>query len=68
MYQKHRFLFRFFLALLLFGFNGIVASRIALESSQIVLLRTLLGSLSLLAFFSCPAIVSPSLAARAAYC
>ena len=51
MYQKHRFLFRFLLALLLFGFNGIVASRIALESSQIVLLRTLLGSLSLLAFF-----------------
>ena len=40
MYQKHRFLFRFLLALLLFGFNGIVASRILLESSQIVLLRT----------------------------
>ena len=32
--------------LLLFGFNGIVASHIALESSQIVLLRTLLGSVS----------------------
>ena len=51
MYQKHRFLFRFLLALLLFGFNGIVASRILLESSQIVLLRTLLGSVSLLLFF-----------------
>ena len=51
MYQKHRFLFRFLLALLLFGFNGIVASHITLESSQIVLLRTLLGSVSLLAFF-----------------
>ena len=39
------------IGLLLFGFNGIVASHIALESSQIVLLRTLLGSVSLLAFF-----------------
>ena len=51
MLQKHRFLYRFLLALLLFGFNGIIASRISLESGQIVLLRTLLGSLSLLLFF-----------------
>lgn len=36
-------------ALLLFGSNGIVASGIALPSSEIVLLRTLLGSLLLVA-------------------
>lgn len=40
----------YLIALLLFGFNGIVASHIALDSGQIVL-RTLLGSISLLAFF-----------------
>lgn len=51
MYQKHRFFIRYLIALLLFGFNGIVASHIALDSGQIVLLRTLLGSISLLAFF-----------------
>ena len=38
-------------ALLLFGFNGIVASRIALESEEIVLWRTLTGSLFLAGVF-----------------
>ncbi len=38
-------------ALLLFGSNGIVASRIELNSQHIVLLRTLIGSLLLLAIF-----------------
>ena len=52
MYQNHRFFIRYLTALLLFGSNGVFASHIALESSQIVLLRTLLGSMSLLAFFS----------------
>ena len=51
MYQNHRFFIRYLTALLLFGSNGVFASHIALESSQIVLLRTLLGSVSLLAFF-----------------
>lgn len=51
MYQNRRFFIRYLIGLLLFGFNGIVASHIALESSQIVLLRTLLGSVSLLALF-----------------
>jgi drug/metabolite transporter (DMT)-like permease len=38
-------------ALIVFGMNGIVASRIALDSSEIVLLRTVLGSLLLIAAF-----------------
>ena len=38
-------------ALLLYGANGVVASFIALESGQIVLLRCALGSLTLLALF-----------------
>ena len=38
-------------ALLLFGSNGIVASRISLTSYEIVLLRTLAGSLFLLTLF-----------------
>lgn len=38
-------------ALLLFGLNGIVASHIALTSSEIVLLRTFIGSILLLALF-----------------
>ena len=42
---------RYVAALLLFGTNGIVASRIALSSVEIVLLRTLIGSLLLLAVF-----------------
>jgi len=40
---------KYIAALLLFGSNGIVASRIHLESSEIILLRTLLGSLLLAA-------------------
>ena len=43
--------FKYFAALLLFGSNGIVASRIALDSYEIVLLRTLLGSALLIAIF-----------------
>lgn len=40
-------LFTYLAALLLFGFNGIIAAAIALPSSDIVLLRTFLGALSL---------------------
>lgn len=43
--------FKYLLALLLFGTNGIVASYIELSSYEIVLLRTLIGSLFLLAVF-----------------
>lgn len=43
--------FKYILALLLFGSNGIVASFISMNSYEIVLLRTLLGSLFLLAIF-----------------
>lgn len=43
--------FKYILALLLFGFNGIVASFIHMNSYEIVLLRTLLGSLLLFAIF-----------------
>ncbi len=43
--------FKHILALLLFGSNGIVASRIDLNSYEIVLLRTLIGSLLLIAIF-----------------
>ncbi len=42
---------KYFAALLLFGSNGIVASRIALDSDEIVLLRTLIGSLLLTALY-----------------
>ena len=42
---------RYIPALLLYGANGVVASFIALESGQIVLLRCVLGSLTLLALF-----------------
>ena len=38
---------KYFFSLLLFGSNGIVASAILLSSQEIVLLRTLLGSLCL---------------------
>ena len=41
--------FKYILALLLFGSNGIVASRIDLNSYEIVLMRTLIGSLLLIA-------------------
>ena len=43
--------FKYIFALLLFGSNGIVASRIDLNSYEIVLLRTLIGSLLLIAIF-----------------
>ena len=43
---------KYFAALLIFGMNGIVASKIALSSYEIVLTRTLIGSLLLLAVFA----------------
>ena len=43
--------FKYIFALLLFGSNGIVASLIHLSSYEIVLLRTLIGSLLLIAIF-----------------
>lgn len=43
--------FKYILALLLFGTNGIVASHILLTSYEIVFLRTLIGSLLLIALF-----------------
>ncbi len=43
--------FKYIFALLLFGSNGIVASFISMNSYEIVLLRTLLGSFLLLAIF-----------------
>lgn len=43
--------FKYILGLLLFGSNGIVASFIVLSSYEIVLLRTMIGSFLLLAFF-----------------
>lgn len=43
--------FKYIFALLLFGSNGIVASFIDLSSHEIVLLRTLIGSLLLIAIF-----------------
>lgn len=46
-----RFYVRYIAALLLFGLNGIVASFIHMDSYEIVLSRTLLGSLFLLAVF-----------------
>lgn len=42
---------KYILGLLLFGSNGVVASFIALESQEIVLLRSVLGSLFLLGLF-----------------
>ena len=44
---------KYFLALLLFGFNGIVASYISLNSYEIVFLRTLIGSVFLGIIFFC---------------
>lgn len=43
--------FKYIFALLLFGLNGIVASFIELSSYEIVLLRTLIGSLLLIGIF-----------------
>lgn len=44
-------LIKYLCALLLFGLNGIVASRIAMSSYEIVFLRTLIGSVLLIAIF-----------------
>lgn len=44
-------LYKYLMALVLFGTNGVVASFVPLPSYQIVLLRTFLGSLFLLAIF-----------------
>ncbi len=49
--EMKRSYFKYVTALLLFGSNGIVASFINMSSYEIVLLRTLLGSLFLLAIF-----------------
>ena len=43
--------YKYIIGLLLFGSNGIVASYIALSSYEIVLLRTLIGSLFLIVLF-----------------
>ena len=48
--DKKAFL-KYFSALLLFGLNGFVASHIALNSYEIVFLRTMIGSLLLIVFF-----------------
>ena len=48
-----RIYFKYFLALILFGFNGIVASYILLNSYEIVFLRTLIGSVFLAVIFFC---------------
>lgn len=44
--------FKYILALLLFGTNGIVASNISLSSYEIVFLRTMIGSLMLTLIFA----------------
>ena len=44
-------LIKYLCALLLFGLNGIVASHIAMSSYEIVFLRTLIGSVLLIAIF-----------------
>jgi len=46
-----RKLFKHIMSLLLFGTNGVIASYISLTSSEIVLTRTFIGSLFLLAIF-----------------
>lgn len=43
--------FKYIFALLLFGSNGVAASQISLSSYEIVLLRTLIGSLLLIVLF-----------------
>lgn len=49
--ERTKFYFKYILVLLLFGSNGVVASHIALSSYEIVLLRTLIGSLLLIVLF-----------------
>lgn len=43
--------FKYILSVVLFGMNGIIASRIALSSYEIVFFRTMIGSLFLVALF-----------------
>lgn len=49
--MDNKALIKYILSILLFGFNGILASHIPLNSYKIVLLRTLIGSAFLLALF-----------------
>lgn len=49
--MKRKEYFKYIFALLLFGTNGIVASHISLTSYEIVLLRTMIGSLLLITIF-----------------
>ncbi len=49
--MNNKAFFKYLFALLLFGLNGIVASFIELSSLQIVLLRTFIGSILLVALF-----------------
>ena len=49
--MNNKAFFKYLFALLLFGSNGIVASFIELSSLQIVLLRTFIGSILLVALF-----------------
>lgn len=49
--MNNKAFFKYIFALLLFGSNGIVASLIDLSSQNIVLLRTLIGSVLLIAIF-----------------
>lgn len=50
-HMNNKAFFKYIFALLLFGSNGIVASFIDLSSQNIVLLRTLIGSILLIAIF-----------------
>lgn len=52
MIYMRRSYYKYISALLLFGSNGIVASFIALNSYEIVLLRTLIGSILLMVLFA----------------
>lgn len=47
--MERKALIKYLCALLLFGLNGIVASRIAMSSYEIVFLRTLIGSVLFIA-------------------
>ncbi len=49
--MNNKSFFKYIFALLLFGSNGIVASFVDLSSLQIVLLRTCIGSILLIALF-----------------
>lgn len=49
--MNNKSFFKYIFALLLFGSNGIVASYIDLSSQNIVLLRTMIGSILLIALF-----------------